>query len=387
MQLNIPNSLLDNDLYKFTMMQAVWETHPEALVEYQFINRRISNTFSVESLLRIKERIKNLCQARLTNEELKFLGNLPFIKPEFIEFLRNFQLREDTVHAFLNEAGHLNIHIKGLWVDTILWEMPLMGIVSETYFEVEDTNWIANLDEYYERTLVKGQRLTEAECEFMEFGSRRRRSFHIQDTVVKAFSTPEIECAGTSNVYLAMKHGLKPLGTMAHEWIMGFAGIYGVENANKKALEAWRQVYGDQLGVALTDTYTTDLFFKDIKGELARLWETLRHDSECPFEFGQKVLDFYKKEKIETTKKKIVFSDSLNVDKAIDIEKFIAKRTRTNYGIGTHFTNDFPGSAALNIVIKLYSINGVLVAKISDNPAKASGHPEAIKTAIKIINN
>ena len=392
METQIPNSLLDNDLYKFTMMQAVWETQPDAMVEYRFINRRPTDTFSGESLLRIKERIKNISQARLTNKELDFLAKQPFFKPAFIDFLRNFQLQENTVNAFLKD-DELHLHINGLWVNTILWEVPLMAIISQTYFEIEDTNWNKNLTDYYNLTLEKGKRLTQAGCEFMDFGTRRRRSFEIQDIVDQAFNDPEINCTGTSNVYLAMKHGMKPLGTMAHEWIMGFSGIYGVKEANKKALEAWRQVYGDQLGVALTDTFTTELFFKDIQGDLALQYEALRHDSECPFEFGQKVMDFYKYEKIHAAHKKIVFSDSLNVEKAIQIEVFIAKRTKTHYGIGTHFTNDFPetpnfpDSPALNIVIKLYSINEVLVAKISDNPAKASGHPKAVKTALKVINN
>lgn len=378
-------SLLDNDLYKFTMMQAVREQQPNATASYRFINRRESNTFSPASVERIRHEIQQFCKMSLTPAELEFLATLPFIKPDFVHYLKNFQLKPETVQIELNQ-GKLQIHIQGSWLDTILWEVPLMAIISQTYFEIEDTNWDHDLKQnYYQKTLQKGQRLTAAQCKFIDFGTRRRRSFATQETVVRAFKDPTVNCAGTSNVYLAMQHNLQPVGTMAHEWIMAYAGLQGVANANVAALQAWRNVYGDQLGVALTDTYTSDQFFQDINGQLAKDYAALRHDSECPIQFADKVLDFYQAQGIDPTTKSIVFSDSLNVDKAIQIQQHIAQRCQTAYGIGTHFTNDFANSPALNIVIKLYSINCTHVAKISDNPIKASGAPEAIKAALAAI--
>lgn len=378
------NTLLDNDLYKFTMMQAVWLTVPDAEVKYQFINRRASDTFTPECVDLIQERVRSLCSCKLTSEELDFLSGLSFMKPEFLKFLEGFQLKEEQVQI-TNVEGQLVLWVEGSWVDTILWEVPLMAIISQSYFETIDTDWNGDLDAYYDRTLLKGQRLTEAECQYIDFGTRRRRSYETQDTVVRAFNHESVNCSGTSNVHFAMKYGMTPVGTMAHEWIMGFAGMVGVEKANHHALGAWRDIYGDALGVALTDTYTTDRFLEDISGELAQQYSDLRHDSECPLKFVDKVLGFYEKEGIDTKEKGIVFSDSLSVDKAIEIEKYVAGRTRTNYGIGTHFTNDFENSKALNMVIKLYEVNGTKVAKISDNPGKASGHPDAVKRAMDVI--
>lgn len=377
-------TLLDNDLYKFTMMQAVWLTQPNAQVRYQFINRRNLDEFTPECVDLIQQRVHDLCACKLTAEELAFLGQLDFIKPEFLKFLEGFQLREDDVKIRFEE-GQLVLWVEGTWVNTILWEVPLMAIISQSYFEAVDTDWVADLDAYYEKTLIKGQRLTDAKCKYIDFGTRRRRSYETQDAVVRAFNHETVECAGTSNVHFAMKHGMTPVGTMAHEWIMGHAGIYGVEDANQAALRAWRDVYGDNLGVALTDTYTTELFFNDISGELAENYRAVRHDSECPIEFVDKVLGFYEAEGIDAKNKGIVFSDSLSVDKAIEIQNYVAGRTQASYGIGTHFTNHFENSPALNIVIKLYEINGTKVAKISDNPTKASGHPDAVNEALEII--
>jgi nicotinate phosphoribosyltransferase len=377
-------SLLDNDLYKFTMMQAVWLAQPDAMVRYQFINRRGSDEFTQTCVDLIQQRVRDLCACQLTQEELAFLAGLNFMKPEFIKFLESFQLKEEHVKISF-EDGQLVLWVEGSWVDTILWEVPLMAIISQSYFETVDTTWGQDLNAYYDMTLVKGQRLTEAQCNYIDFGTRRRRSYDVQDAVVRAFNHESVNCFGTSNVHFAMKHGMTPVGTMAHEWIMGHAGIFGVEDANVQALRAWRDVYGDELGVALTDTYTTELFFDNISGELAQNYAALRHDSECPLTFTDKVLNFYEGQGIDARDKTIVFSDSLSVDKAIEIQNYIADRIKISFGIGTHFTNHFEGSHALNIVIKLYEINGTKVVKISDNPGKASGHPDAVKQALNLI--
>lgn len=377
-------TLLDNDLYKYTMMQAVWRQYPTTVVRYQFINRRITDVFNLEAVELIRQGVADLAACRLTEAELDFLAQLPFMQPDFIVFLREFQLRAEDVQITF-EDGQLALWVAGTWVNTILWEVPLMAIISQAYFELVDTEWQEDLPAYQARTAVKGQRLTDGGCDFFEFGTRRRRSYATQDAVVAAFKTVGGTCGGTSNLHFAMKHGLNPVGTMAHEWIMGHAGLTNVADANVNALEAWLQVYQGHLDTALTDTYTTDFFLENIRGRLAREYDAVRHDSECPFEFADKVLAFYQAEEIDAATKGIVFSDSLNVDKVLEIEKHVDGRTKTWYGIGTHFTNDFEGSHALNIVIKLFEVNGVKVAKISDNPIKASGDPAAVKQSLAAI--
>lgn len=378
------STLLDTDLYKLTMMQAVWLKQPDAMARYAFINRRPENRFTAACVKLIRERVRELCDAKLTAAELEYLATLKLFRPAFLDYLGGVQLREYDVDIRLDD-GQLRIGIVGPWVRTILWEVPLMTIISETYFETVDRNWDNDLEAYRERAVEKGQRLTAAGCAFVEFGTRRRRSYAAQEAVIRAFNQPGVACAGTSNVHFAMKYGMRPIGTMAHEWIMGYAGLVGVAQANVAALTAWCEVYGDQLDTALTDTYTTDLFLENIRGDLARKYGALRHDSECPFAFLEKALRFYEGEGIDPQAKRIVFSDSLNVDLAIRIQQRAAGRIGAAFGIGTHFTNDFPGSRALNMVIKLFAINDCEVAKISDNPAKACGAPKAVNDALKAI--
>ncbi len=377
-------SLLDNDLYKFTMMQAVWQLQPEAQVQYRFINRRPEDRFSEACAERIRERILALGDLRLQPEEREFLATLPFFQPAFLDHLQQFRLDPNAVTLELKD-GQLQLEINGRWQDSILYEVPLMALISQSYFELVDTQWDPDPEAYEAKSREKGLRLSQAACSFMDFGTRRRRSAALHERVVKAFAADDIVCKGSSNVYLAMKYGMQPLGTMAHEWIMGYAGLHGVEQANPKALQAWRDVYGDALGVALTDTYSTELFLEQLRGPLARGYSALRHDSESPYTFAEQVLNFYEEEGIDPASKGIVFSDGLNVDSAIDIQNYLQGRIPASYGIGTHFSNDFDGSRALNMVIKLYRINDRCVAKISDNPGKASGDPRAVAEALAAI--
>lgn len=377
-------TLLDNDLYKYTMMYAVWRQYPQKAVKYGFINRRPEDRFNEEAFTAIQDRVQAMGDIRLADDEIEFLRQLELFDEDFLTYLATFQLKPEQVRLQLIE-GELQVHVEGLWLETILWEVPLLAIISECYFEFVDTDWNQDLEDYFTRTVVKGRRLTRAGVKFIEFGTRRRRSYATQETVVKAFNVQQIECAGTSNVHFAMKYGMKPVGTMAHEWIMAHAGMHDIETANARALVAWRQVYGDQLAIALTDTYTTELFLKNVEGELARQFKGFRHDSECPIAFAGKVLAFYETQGIDPLDKLIVFSDSLNTDKVLEIEAHVAGRIPTAYGVGTHFTNDFAESRALNIVIKLQNVDGVDVAKISDNLEKASGPPEAVKQALQAI--
>ncbi len=378
-------TLLDTDLYKLTMMQAVWLKQPEAQARYEFINRRLTDRFSEDCLGRIRDRVSNLCNVKLHAEEEAYLRGLGLFRDDFLAYLRTFQLSAGQVEMRL-EDGQLRIVIEGPWVETILWEVPLMAIISECYFEFVQTDWDRNVGAYFQRAIEKGRRLTDGGCAFADFGTRRRRSYAAHEAVVCAFNEPSIRCVGTSNVHFARKYGMRPIGTMAHEWIMAYAGLVGVRQANGAALRAWRDVYGDKLNTALTDTYTTDLFLEDFRGELAQAYGAVRQDSGDPLEFVDKMLRFYEEQGINARERQIVFSDGLNVDKALEIQAQVQGRFRAAYGIGTHFTNDFPDARALNMVIKLFAINGCPVAKISDDRGKGSGAPHAVSDALAAID-
>ena len=383
------SSLLDNDLYKLTMMQAVWERYRDAKATYEFINRRPSDRLTESFCDRLRDELSLFHKLGFRNDERAWLGNTGLFKTGFLEFLASFQLDPSQINFELSENSGLEIKISGLWLETILWEVPLMALISEIYFEKVRREWDRNLDRYRERSADKGIRLAQAGCRFTDFGTRRRRSSAVHHAVIDALAQLKEEqkgyFLGTSNMYLAREFGIPPIGTMAHEWIMAHAGIYGISGANRKALQIWKEVYGDRLLIALTDTYTTDLFLKEFSGPLAQQYEGVRHDSESPFSFAQKVIGFYRSEGIDPSARKAVFSDSLNVERAIAIQRRVGDRIQPFFGIGTHFTNDFPGSPALNMVIKMSSINGRPVAKISDAPSKASGPRGVIKESLAAI--
>ncbi len=383
------SSLLDNDLYKLTMMQAVWERYPDATVTYEFINRRPSDKFNHEFCDRLSDELLVFRDLRLSPDERNWLETQGLFKTGFLEFLASFLLLPSQVSLELVDGSRLRIEIAGRWLETILWEVPLMALISEVYFETVERAWDKSFDLYLEKTLTKGTRLAEAGCRFTDFGTRRRRSSALHRAVVEAFTSLEGErrgfFLGTSNMHLAREFGIPPIGTMAHEWIMAHAGLFGVSGANRKALHVWREIYGDRLLIALTDTYTTDLFLKEFSGPLAQQYEGVRHDSESPFPFAEKVIGFYHDEGIDPSTRKAVFSDSLDVDRAIAIQERVGGEIQPLFGIGTHFTNDFPGSPALNMVIKMSSINGRPVAKISDDPSKASGPKSAIHESLTAI--
>ena len=258
-------SFLDNDFYKFTMMQAVWLSHPEAQVCYKFINQRETDCFLDEAIARIRSQVAELAEARFTEEEILYLRRLCFFRDDFLDFLSEFMLKAEQVQI-TSDADVLGVRIEGFWVDTILQEVPLMAIISDSYFACVRTGWNHDLGAYIDKTREKARRLTAAGCRFADFGTGRRRSYQVHDAAIRALKDEGVQCSGTSNLHFAMRYDLVPIGTMAHEWIMGFARIYGAEESNREALQTWREIYGDDLGVALTDTYTTKFFFENIKG-------------------------------------------------------------------------------------------------------------------------
>lgn len=390
-------SILDTDLYKLTMQQAVLKKYPDAQVEYQFTSRRPTPVNSKFTAL-LLDSIQALRDLKLTSDEKSFLVSAcPFLKPDYIEYLSTFRFNPDQVNIQW-ETGNkgkdgfdlqsLKLNILGPWHETILWEVPLMATISECYFKTVDTDW--NMDGQPEKARTKAMQLTMADCDYSDFGTRRRRSHEVQDLVVENLvdAASHKNLMGTSNVYFAKKYGLRPIGTMAHEWIMGISALESLRHANRAALYAWNDVYHGDLGIALTDTFGTAAFFEDFDGVLARLFDGVRHDSDCPFKFTDQTVAFYKSVHIPTQTKRIVFSDSLDVPKAVALKKYCVDRSiRPAYGIGTHLTNDFEGSPALNMVIKLRAIAKnktspfVQVVKLSDDLGKATGDRDALRVA------
>ncbi len=372
-------SILDNDLYKFTMQQAVLELHPDVSVTYEFINRSPSDRFNREFFGALTEAVGAMSRLELQQDERLFLqAHCSYLKPAYLDYLENYRYDPCEVDARMDDGGGLSIEIRGPWHRTILWEVPLLAIVSQLHGSYVDTDWTS--DGQLEKIEAKSGTLRRAGCVFADFGTRRRRNHATQDLVVGALrDNPGF--VGTSNVHLAHVHRLRPIGTMAHEWIMAHSILSGLRHANRFALEAWCRVYNALLGIALTDTYTTGAFFDDFDTYYARLYDGVRQDSGCPLEFTDRTIEHYRKLRIDPTIKTIVFSDGLTPESAVRLNEHCADRIRCSFGIGTNLTNDFEGSGALNIVIKLTSVDGVPVVKLTDDPSKATGRADALRVA------
>ena len=377
-------SILDDDLYKFTMQQAVLETYPNAIAKYEFISRK-SWAATPEFLRLLQQEVYKLKGLRLSDwERIHLAEACPFLKPGYLSYLADYKYDPNQLNV-KTEDGYLKIGIEGTWHSTILWEVKLLALISECYFQTIDQKW--NYDGQVEKIRTKGAHLNAAMAKFADFGTRRRRSFESQRIVVETLAgIPNF--VGTSNVYLALKNKVKPIGTMAHEWLMGISGLESLRHANRYALNAWNQVYRGDLGIALTDTFGTEAFFEDFSMELAKLYDGVRHDSGCPFGFAERVVEFYRNLRIDPSTKTIVFSDGLDVETAIKLVLHCKNLgIRCSFGIGTNFTNDFENSPALNIVIKLRSIKKdalsrwIQVVKLSDVLTKATGDSDALRVA------
>ena len=378
----IIHSMIDDDLYKFTMGQAVFLRYPEGRVEYRFTNRG-AQRFNEAFLTALNEELVAIESLQATEEEIAFLRSTGYFGEPYLRFLKDYRYDAREVFSALADDGDLVIRARGPWARTIYWEVKLMAIISELYFSLVDTDW--SLDGQLDRAREKFAILREGKAPFADFGTRRRRSFAAQELVVKSFAQePEKGVfLGTSNVYLAMRYGLKPVGTTAHEWFQGISALESLNHANRQALRSWADLYrgtGIPL-IGLTDTFTTEAFLTDFNPELAAEYGGVRHDSGCPFSFADRIVEFYEDIGIRAAGKSITFSDGLTASKAAQIRSYVGDRIQAVFGIGTHFTNDFPGSPALNIVIKLYAVDGIPVVKLSDSPTKASGDPDAVRVA------
>ncbi|NOQ35841.1 MAG: nicotinate phosphoribosyltransferase [Methylococcaceae bacterium] len=375
-------SILDNDLYKLTMQQAVLAAAPDAEVVYKFKNRRPEKQVNKAMFSGIQQDIEQLAKLKMDAVEHDWLAKeCAFFNPAYLEYLANYRFNPDELILDHND-NELSLTIKGLWHSTIMWEVPLMAIISRNHFLHSDKSWNKKKtpEKQEAKALQKAKNLSDAGCLWADFGTRRRRNYESQNRIVETHKNYK-GFVGTSNVHLACKHGVKPIGTMAHEWIMAGSVLWSLRHANRYALAEWGKIYHGQLGIALTDTFGTPAFFNDFDQQLAREYDGVRHDSADPFTFADQVIQYYRSLGIDPASKSIVFSDSLNTELAIELQQFCHGRIKCSFGIGTHFSNDYEGSPALNIVIKISEINGVPVVKLSDDEGKATGDKNAVRVA------
>ena len=366
----IITSLLDNDLYKFTMLQVFHHYERNTNSKYEF-RCRTPNTDLKDSINRINEEVDNLCNLKFTKDELDYINSLSFIKPEFIEFLKNLKLNRDNIKINLDENDDLQINIHGLITEVSLFEVPVLAIISEIYcknqLREEDTykNGMVRLEQKINRLISSNKKIL-----FSDFGTRRRYSKEWQKNVVKKIIDSKYKYfIGTSNVYLAKKHGIKPIGTMAHEWIMAHAGVTRIDKSDQLALQRWLDFYKGDLGIALTDTYTTDHFLYGFNNDIASSFSGIRHDSGDWKKWAYKFIDHYKRLGIDPTTKTFLFSDGLDFNLTEKIYDELNTKTQVAFGIGTNLTNDV-GVKALQIVIKMTECDGFPLIKISDTPGK-----------------
>lgn len=383
----IITNLTDLDLYKITMGQIFFHKHTNLNGTYLFKCRNDGVTFTPEMVNEINAQIDHLCTLAFTDEELDYLNSLRFIKSDYVEFLRLWHPLRRYVTCHGNPDGTLYLEVSGPLFSVMQFEIYLLEIVNEVYFRMK-YDYMQLIDSAKERLYHKTNafRMEEYDFKFAEFGCRRRLSREWQDYVVGELLKTG-KCVGTSNVYLAMKYGCKPIGTYAHEYVQMFQGVPGVQLAytNKMALEEWFDEYQGDLGTALTDTLGTDLFLMDFNKLQANCYTGVRHDSGDPIAWGEKMIAHYEELGIDPKTKTLLFSDSLDFVRAQSIYDHFSGRINVSFGIGTYLSNDTSVSP-LNIVIKLQYVNGHPVAKISDNPGKAmcqdDGYLDYLKGAV-----
>ena len=387
--------LTDTDLYKFTMLQTMFHRHTNLNGVYIFKCRNADVVFTEEMINEINAQIDHLCTLRFTDEELDYLASLRFIKSDFIEFLRIWHPMKRYINCGRFKDGELNLQIAGPLFNTMMFEIYLLAIVNEVYFRMK-YNYLDLISDAREKLYNKlsgfncfdeeGNNAPLYNFKFAEFGTRRRLSREWQDYAMKELIATG-HCVGTSNVYLAMKYNIKPIGTYAHEYVQMFQGVPGIQLAytNKIALEEWFEEYQGDLGTALTDTLGTDIFLRDFNKLQAMCYTGVRHDSGDPYEWGEKIIEHYLKLGIDPKTKTLLFSDSLDFEKAQAIYDHFNGRINVSFGIGTYLTNDTEVDP-LNIVIKLQYVNKHPVAKISDVPTKAmcqdDNYLEYLKNAV-----
>jgi nicotinate phosphoribosyltransferase len=376
-------SILDNDFYKFTMQNGVVKLFPRARARYYFINRG-KHAFPPGFEKALRDSIDSMASLKLSKTEKDWLAaTCTYLDPAYLDFLEGYCYDPSEV-TVKQEGGQLEVYVEGLWYRTILWEVPLLSLISENFYKLTKANRRSD-EEVIQETRKKMEEYNALDVTIAEFGTRRRYSFDTHRLVVETLKKYGKTFVGTSNVYLAMTNQIRPIGTHAHEWFMFHAAKYGFKMANALALEHWVDVYRGDLGIALSDTFTTDEFFEIFDKKFAKLFDGVRHDSGDPLIFAQKTIDHYKSLGIDSRTKTIIFSDGLNVEKVERIASFCRGKIGMSFGIGTNFTNDF-GPKPMNIVIKMSEAlpenqPWIPVIKLSDERGKYSGEPDVIAFA------
>ena len=376
----IIHSLLDTDLYKFTMLQVVLHKFPQTHSVYHFRCRNLEDTVYplTDILADLNQQLDYLCQLQFKDHELQYLRSLRFIKSDFVDYLELFQLKRRFIQASIDAEGRLDIWVEGPMVQAMMFEIFVLAIVNELYFRRIRSDAV----------LLEGERRLQAKMLLLkqyqqqqnpndppflvsDFGTRRRYSYEWQKHVIAEFHQAASHIfRGTSNVLIAKELGITPIGTMAHEFLQAFQALdVRLRDFQKAALETWVQEYRGDLGIALTDVVGMDAFLRDFDLYFAKLFDGLRHDSGDPYEWGDKAYAHYKKLKVDSKSKMLTFSDGLNLEKAWDLHHYFKDRFQISSGIGTNLTNDM-GQTPLNIELKLVECNGQSVAKISDSPGK-----------------
>jgi nicotinate phosphoribosyltransferase len=395
----IINHFTDDDLYKLSMCCAVIDNFPRAQVKYQFVDRN-DTVYPTGFADELKRQIALLENVTITDKEIDFLRRkCSFIPEWFYTYLKGYRFNHEWVKAWQDDKGLLHIEFEGCWADTILLEVKVLAIISELYYIMTNQTDKLNYEEYYDKAYHKAERLLKAGCVFSDFGTRRRASFEAEETAIRAMK----DCynshkwkgkfVGTSNVYLAMKYNLVPVGTMAHEFICAIGGMYGPQMANHIAMNRWRNTFRGALGTYLYDSFGWDIFDHNFSEDFANQFKGLRVDSGNNFEQLHKIVKKYQSLGIDPRTKQIIFSNALDTDRAIEIQQYAQKLCQPSFGIGTHFTNDFEGVEPMNIVIKLIAAKITEswsfyndTCKISEDKGKHTGKPEVIKRFMEAIH-
>ena len=386
----IITSLLDTDLYKFTMMQVVLHQFPGAQVEYKFKCRNPGVQLApfVEE---IRSEIRSLCSLKFKESELRYLRSLRFIKSDFVDFLDLFRLNEKYIQITPLPNGEIDITISGPWLHTILFEIPVLAIVNEVYFR--NTQRVPDLMEGRRRLDVK---IAQLQCDGLQalkiadYGTRRRFSRAWHEEVLRVLAArlgtgPKGQFAGTSNVYFAQLLGLTPLGTMAHEYLQACQALGPrLRDSQVFAFESWAREYRGDLGIALSDVYGFNAFLRDFDMFFCKLFDGARHDSGDPFQWGERMIEHYSRNRVDPKTKTLIFSDSLTIPRTIELYQQFRGRCQLAFGVGTNLTNDL-GYEPLQIVIKMTRCNGQPVAKLSDTPGKGMCDDEKYLAYLKQV--
>ncbi|HCM9580841.1 nicotinate phosphoribosyltransferase [Enterobacter asburiae] len=379
------HTLLDTDAYKLHMQQAVFHHYYDVHVAAEF-RCRGDDLLGIYADA-IREQVDVMQHLTLQDEEYQWLSGLPFFKADYLNWLRDFRYKPEQV-TVLNDNGKLDIRLEGPWREVIMWEVPLLAVISELAHRYRSPEkGVEQAVAALENKLAAFSTLTEgldmSRFRLMDFGTRRRFSRDVQEAIVKRLQQ-EPWFVGTSNYDLARRLSLTPMGTQAHEWFQAHQQISpDLANSQRAALAAWLEEYPNQLGIALTDCITMDAFLRDLGPEFAERYQGLRHDSGDPVEWGEKAIAHYEKLGIDPMSKVLVFSDNLDLAKAVDLYRHFNTRVNLSFGIGTRLTCDIPQVKPLNIVIKLVECNGKPVAKLSDSPGKTICHDKAFVRALR----